>query len=150
VKTAILIYLILLIAALLACTPANAEMDRIESAAHAAGNAFDIDPQLILAVIEVESRFNPRAIGKSHGEIGLMQLRPEFHDCASFDVFENIRCGTRFLSQLRDRCGSECRDFEWITYFNTGYRSGLNLRGGYYQKVIQAYLKRRSFYVSSI
>ena len=35
----------------------------------------DLDPVFLLAVIKRESRFNPLAIG-SHGEIGLMQIRP--------------------------------------------------------------------------
>ena len=55
------------------CTQAEAQ--DIVGAAVVAGLAYDLPPELLLAVAEVESRFNPRARGKA-GEIGVWQLHP--------------------------------------------------------------------------
>lgn len=42
--------------------------------------AYDMgeDPLLLQAIAKVESSFNPKARGKI-GEIGLFQIRPEYH-----------------------------------------------------------------------
>jgi soluble lytic murein transglycosylase-like protein len=48
---------------------------RVAAAIDSAQEAHQLDPLLILAIIEQESRFDPRARG-SHGSIGLMQIRP--------------------------------------------------------------------------
>jgi len=62
-----------------------------------------VNPALIRALIVVESGFNPRAVSK-RGAIGLMQLRPEtarrYGVSDIYDPAQNIRAGTRYLSDL--------------------------------------------------
>src|ERR1700676_2349857 len=68
-----------------------------------AAKAATIQAALVRAVIVVESGFNPRAVSK-RGAIGLMQLRPEtarrYGVSNVYDPGENIRAGTRYLSDL--------------------------------------------------
>jgi len=67
---------------------------------------LDIDPQLVMAVIAVESAFNPRAVSPKNAQ-GLMQLMPEtaarFGVRDPFDAKENVRGGTTYLRELLKR-----------------------------------------------
>jgi soluble lytic murein transglycosylase-like protein len=61
---------------------------------------------LVRAVIQVESAFNPRAVSPK-GAMGLMQLMPataaRFGVMDVFNPAENIRAGVGYLKQLLDR-----------------------------------------------
>jgi soluble lytic murein transglycosylase-like protein len=85
------------------------EIDRhIQEAAARHG----VEADLVRAVIEVESRFDPRAVSPA-GARGTMQLMPAtaadlgVHD--PFDPGQNISGGTRYLRQLLDRYGGNRR-----------------------------------------
>ena len=80
------------------------------SAAHEVG----LDPLLVLAMIAVESSFNPEA-SSSMGAKGLMQIIPRFHlakleayggEDAVLDPESNIAAGTRILQEYVHRLGS--------------------------------------------
>jgi soluble lytic murein transglycosylase-like protein len=80
----------------------------IETAALAAS----IEPNLLRAVIVVESGFNSRAVSK-RGAVGLMQLMPStasrFGVSNPYDPRENVRAGARYLKFLIDRFGHDVR-----------------------------------------
>jgi len=83
-------------------------------AAFREGQRHGLDPMLILAVIAVESRFNPIAESEQ-GAVGLMQVVPRFHmdkieslGAASMLLPEpNIAIGARILKDSIRRGGSD-------------------------------------------
>ncbi len=84
------------------------------SAAYRAGEEVGLDPLLVLAVISVESRFNPVAESVM-GAQGLMQIIPRFHrdelfeaggEDAALDPETNILVGARILQGYVSRSGT--------------------------------------------
>ena len=73
---------------------------------------YGIEKELVEAVIEAESGWNPRAISPA-GAAGLMQLMPDtaaaFGVMNRFDVAQNIRGGVAYLAWLREVCGEDRR-----------------------------------------
>jgi soluble lytic murein transglycosylase-like protein len=66
---------------------------------------YDMDPNLIRAVMQAESAFHPYAVSRAGAE-GLMQLMPELANEMgvnnAFDPRENIMGGVRYLKRLLD------------------------------------------------
>ena len=99
------------------------------------GHKHGLDPMLILAVIAVESRFNPIAESE-YGAVGLMQVVPRFHmdKIAAVGVPSmllpepNIAIGTRILKESIRRGGSDA--------------AGLQLYNGTSDDETQAYANR--------
>ena len=75
-----------------------------------AADAAKVRPELVRAVIVVESGFNPRAISR-RGAVGLMQLLPatarRYGAFNAFDPEQNILAGAYYLADLIARYGSE-------------------------------------------
>lgn len=82
--------------------------------AHAEGKRVGLDPLLVMAVIAVESSYNPIAESEV-GAKGLMQIMPKYHgdklaefggEKAVFDPESNIRVGTRILREYLAQTGN--------------------------------------------
>lgn len=83
------------------------------SAAYRAGEQYSVDPLLILAVMAVESRYNPVAESVT-GAQGLMQVIPKYHleklldhggEYALLDPEVNISVGAQILREYQRRFG---------------------------------------------
>ncbi len=81
--------------------------------AYRAGGEWKVDPLLILAVMAVESRYNPVA-ESNMGAKGLMQVMPKFHadklaehggESALLDPHINIQVGAQILREYLRRFG---------------------------------------------
>ncbi|HYN13408.1 MAG TPA: lytic transglycosylase domain-containing protein [Burkholderiales bacterium] len=88
--------------------------ERMVAAAHRAARRVGLDPLLVLAVISIESRFNPIA-ESGMGAKGLMQIIPKYHlaklrahggEDAVLDPESNILVGTQILQEYVHRTGS--------------------------------------------
>jgi len=90
---------------------------RILSAVYENSVQYDIEPELILSVIMVESEFNPKAYS-SVGAIGLMQVMPVTgiyvgrslgysikNENDLYNIEKNIKIGVVFLKECIDRLG---------------------------------------------
>ena len=89
------------------CPLRNRRPDRatIEAWVHVLAPGYGLDANLLLAVIEVESRFNPRARSPKNAR-GLMQLLPgtarRFEVEDIWDPLENLMGGMAYLRWLLD------------------------------------------------
>ncbi len=88
--------------------------EQLVSGAYEAGKQVGVDPLLILAVMAIESRFNPIAESVM-GAKGLMQVIPSYHQDklvehggseAVLDPMTNILVGARILKEYIRRAGS--------------------------------------------
>jgi LysM repeat protein len=111
-----------------------------------ASRQYGVNPNLIGAVITIESCFNSRAVGTS-GEKGLMQLMPgtarRFNITNGFNVWQNVHGGTQYLSYLLDRYDG--RTPRAVAAYNAGEgnvkKSGPIRNQSYVNKVMTAYNK---------
>jgi soluble lytic murein transglycosylase-like protein len=91
---------------------ASSATEQLVDAAYDAGQQVGLDPLLILAVMAIESRFNPIA-ESGVGAKGLMQVIPKHHqdklggdESAVLDPTTNILLGARILKEYIRRTGS--------------------------------------------
>lgn len=122
-------------------------VSRLVQEAWAVGHRMGLDPTLILAIMAVESSFNPFAQSPV-GAQGLMQVMTRIHDekyeafggtRAAFDPVANLRVGVQVLKECIARAGS----------LEAGLRSYVGAAnssddGGYVGKVLseQSHLRR--------
>ncbi|MDQ6990010.1 MAG: lytic transglycosylase domain-containing protein [Mariprofundaceae bacterium] len=118
---------------------------------HQAAKKHNIDPQLLHAIVDTESAFNPQAKSKA-GAIGLMQLMPKTAEKLgvknSYDPKQNIAGGALYVRQLLDMFKQDVRLS--VAAYNAGENAVI--RAGraipnypetkrYVQKVMKRYLE---------
>ncbi|MFG6431407.1 transglycosylase SLT domain-containing protein [Roseateles sp. LYH14W] len=103
-------------------------ISRLVQEAWAVGSRAKVEPTLILAIMAIESRFNPFAQSPV-GAQGLMQVMTRVHDDkyeafggihAAFDPVTNLRVGVQVLKECIHRAGSLEDGLRW-------YVGGANL-----------------------
>ena len=89
-----------------------ARAGQYDSIIEKAATSASVEPNLLRAVIVVESGFNSRAVSK-RGAVGLMQLMPatatRFGVSNPYDPLQNVHAGARYLKFLIDRFGQDVR-----------------------------------------
>ena len=89
-----------------------AKAGQYDSIIEKAAVSASVEPNLLRAVIVVESGFNPHARSK-RGAVGLMQLMPataiRYGVSNPYDPGENVRAGARYLKFLLDRFGQDVK-----------------------------------------
>ncbi len=114
-------------------------VSRLVQEAWSVGHKAALDPTLILAIMAIESSFNPFA-QSSVGAQGLMQVMTEIHNDkyqafggnhAAFDPVTNLRVGVQVLKECIERAGGLEAGLRY-------YVGAANLPddGGYAQKVL--------------
>ncbi len=115
---------------------ASEPVEELVHAAFAAGRLTRLDPLLILAVIAIESRFNPIA-ESDYGARGLMQVVPRFHleklalhggTATLLEPHTNVLVGAQILDEYIERAGS--------------LEAGLQLYNGALEDPARAYAQR--------
>ena len=111
--------------------PWRPKTSRIARALIETANKNHMDPLFLMAIIQHESKFDPTVIG-SHGEIGLMQLKPDTarwlmgdEDASQatiaavlHDPESNIALGAAYLAKLRTKYKG--KSDLYITAYNMG------------------------------
>lgn len=99
----------------------NAYIDEVAS-------SYDIPPQLIKSVIQVESEWNPNAKDSTRSHVGLMQISTRWQAERAkklgvvdmMDPYGNILIGTSYLADTLQETG----DLAWaLMIYNEGYQS---------------------------
>ena len=91
---------------------------------------YNVDPAIVVALINRESKFNDYAIGDDGRSFGLMQIQAKWHlqrmiklNCTNlFDQYQNITVGIDYLAELYNQYG--CDYGKALTAYNRGSYQG--------------------------
>jgi soluble lytic murein transglycosylase-like protein len=88
----------------------QASPEEIDASIVMAAARHNVDPNLVRAVVKVESNFNSNAVSRK-GAMGLMQLMPSTARSLNvknpFDAEQNVDAGVRHLKQLLENYGGD-------------------------------------------
>jgi soluble lytic murein transglycosylase-like protein len=135
------------------------EREALASALVEASREHGLPPAFVLAVIEVESRFDPYAVSPV-GALGLMQVLPSTGAPVArrlgiawrgpqtlFDPDANVRIGVAYLRELIDRYANvraALAAYNWgPSEIDARLRSGTMLPATYVERVLDAYSSGR-------
>jgi Transglycosylase SLT domain len=106
------------------CSPDSDQVCRFFKIIVTAARRNDVEPALVMAIIQTESRYDPRAVSP-RGAQGLMQLMPRTAEALgvmdSFDPEQNVDAGVRYFKRLLELFAGD-RDLALAAY-NAGVYS---------------------------
>jgi len=115
----------------------------IDAAITMAAARHNVDPNLVRAVVKVESNFNPNAVSRK-GAMGLMQLMPstarQLKVQNPFDPEQNIDAGVRQLKHLLESYGGDVK--LTLAAYNAGSGAVARSAGVPHYAETQSYVRR--------
>jgi membrane-bound lytic murein transglycosylase B len=115
----------------------------IDTAIEQAAARHNVDPNLVRAVVKVESNFNPNAVSRK-GAMGLMQLMPstarQLKVKNPFDPEQNVDAGVRHLKQLLESYGGDVK--LTLAAYNAGATAVARSSGVPHYAETQNYVRR--------
>jgi soluble lytic murein transglycosylase-like protein len=121
----------------------NVTTAAIDAAINEAAARHSVDPNLVRAMIKVESNFNPQAVSRK-GAMGLMQLMPftarRLNVSNPFDPQQNVDAGVRHLKVLLNNFGGDLQ--LTLAAYNAGEGAVARSNGVPHFAETQTYVKR--------
>jgi soluble lytic murein transglycosylase-like protein len=115
----------------------------IDAAIEEAAARHNVDPNLVRAVVKVESNFNPNAVSRK-GAMGLMQLMPstarQLKVADPFDPAQNVDAGVRELKRLLENYGGDIK--LTLAAYNAGAGAVARSSGVPHYAETQSYVRR--------
>jgi soluble lytic murein transglycosylase-like protein len=91
---------------------------------------YNVDYQIAVSIVAVESGFNVNAIGPTNDR-GLFQLNPrsfpQYTPKQLLDPSLNIKLGVRYLAEVKKNCKYK-KDLNWVLCYNVGMKRAKTIK----------------------
>lgn len=110
-------------------------------------SAMQFDPATAVAVAYQESKLDNEAVG-ALGELGVMQIRPEFVSISNEDlknVVINITTGISLLKEAKEKCNNKT-DLNYLVCYNMGISRGNEIKFPHKNEYVKSVTNLRNYY----